>query len=218
MPLCNPGLSRTARILYPLVRRHGHSRFECCGPALRRASIATRCENGPLWLPPMPYSLAGNIPCGCVGLQAPVRKRFGYTANSHHNVRASVCHLLFWRRPFTVTGLVALIIVDPLKRLTWRSSAHIRKEVFERIEPALADPNRPASIPFECFMVWIGAPFLHRAPAIPFATHSPRLAGVSMCSIRLSHESGALDPGCHVIENVSCWNWHAAIILPETII
>jgi hypothetical protein len=79
---------------------------------------------------------------------------------------ASIIRLNFTAGPTAVVGRVWSFIVDAVYRQPFRLISHVGVKVLERVNPAVADGNAPATVMPKIFVIWIQATLLHRSPDI----------------------------------------------------
>lgn len=115
-------------------------------------------------------------------------------------VAASVCYLLLTGGPPAIPWLVIPIVINPVKRESSRTLAHIGQEVFETRLPSGADGNPSSAIVFIALMRNVVTSGLHACPDVVFgsagtavarevsnrasngmASTTGRLSGLQMC-------------------------------------
>lgn len=80
----------------------------------------------------------------------------------------TVLHLLRCRSPFAVSWFIVAAYILSFDGMARRAAAHIRKKVFKRRFPSLANRDAKRTIEFICFMVRVSASLSHCRPRPPF--------------------------------------------------
>lgn len=85
----------------------------------------------------------------------------------HQPVVAAVALLLQLSAPGDVSGLVALVVVDPVEReLTGGAGRHVSQEIAEILTPSVADSDPPGAVDPVLLMVIVVATVDHLLPAV----------------------------------------------------
>lgn len=107
------------------------------------------------------------------------RKTTGNFTDRDNNVIASVSRLFFGRRPLAVTWFVVSVVVDALKRFSFRFFTHVLKEVRKDF-PSFAYRYSTSSVIGIIYSVFTLASFNHAAPSNRSST------GLGTCKVTVS--------------------------------
>lgn len=142
----------------------------------------------------------------------PVGKTLVFAAVLYKDAALAVLHLFRSRSPFAVTWFVIATAILSFNGMAWRSAAHIRKKVFKRRLPTLANTNSKRAIEFERFMFWVSASLPHRRPRPPLRCVSSSVNN-SMREFTRKAPTGLCTAGQKVVHS-NC-RYLAAITLAE---
>jgi hypothetical protein len=84
--------------------------------------------------------------------------------NARNISGARICSLRLAISPAAVSWLVVSVVVDPIEREALRTSAHVRKKVFE-CHPPVANCNSASSVVFILTEIWRTAAMLDALPS-----------------------------------------------------
>jgi hypothetical protein len=121
--------------------------------------------------------LQGVVGAIATRILTPLDQRFRLSPRGKRSVAAAVALLLLHRRPSTVVRLVISVWVDSVDGVPGsRTSAHVRDEVFEGPQPAIAHPDSATAIRGVRFMMFEIAAFLDGTPrfVLRISSHSVR--------------------------------------------
>lgn len=113
----------------------------------------------------------------------PLTYRLLFAIVGYKTIVVSVIRLLFSTRPFAITGLIVLIIINSIKRVAFGRLAHIIIKLFKRV-PALANFDAPATVIFIIRLVGVVATLSHINPR--------KIYGVSVSIILSAHKSHSM--------------------------
>lgn len=93
----------------------------------------------------------------------PFFKRFGHAVNFHIDIAATIAALLFHCRPLTIALAIAKIVVESIKRHSFRAFAHIIKKPGKFV-PLVAYRYAAPSVVWVKAIIRIGASGFHIRP------------------------------------------------------
>ena len=98
----------------------------------------------------------------------PLRNGSGLAFQCGEERLSGVAGLLLGCGPTAIVRRVTLIVVDAIKRVTFRNRPHIREEVLKGVSPTVADGYAPSAVLIKAGIVGIVATSDHSTPAAKF--------------------------------------------------
>lgn len=81
--------------------------------------------------------------------------------------------------PLAIIRAISFVVVDSFERAVLWTISHVPNEGIGRLEPRIANPYSPATIPMICAIVWIAASVDHGFPNVIAGVMARPVAKVS---------------------------------------
>jgi hypothetical protein len=96
-------------------------------------------------------------------------------------VSPGIVGLFLSSSPAAILGRIGAVVVDAIDALAFWPPAHIRKEIFKRVSPTIANGNTPATVLVITMGFFVVAAAFHGKPTTVFGSRP--LMGLAVCSL-----------------------------------